>query len=206
MRAATFILVFACSVLTSCDSEEDIETSRCDFLDGKLDRLICAEDEWDEAIDELNSRHRRFVDVYDQALDGWDSGRSQSPTPAEFLADWSQERDQCVTDEFILACVFRVYDKGIAALETRYGLTEPAASAVYRCDDGTGIVASFYPGDASTVRLERAGATEVGWQVAAASGARYETSGGIVFWDSGREAMAEWPAGTRLRCELIESR
>jgi membrane-bound inhibitor of C-type lysozyme len=53
-----------------------------------------------------------------------------------------------------------------------------------------------------TVRLERGDSVKVGWQVPAASGAKYEADFGVTFWTRGDEATVNWPQDTHISCTI----
>lgn len=181
-------------VVAGCGSGGPDPVSDCDFPDSEIDHLVCEDDE-------LNALHGRFVDTQDRALEA--GTPEQTFAPDQFAHDVLAARDDCAAADR-RACIIDAYLRGIAELETRFGLVEPAGQGTFRCDDGADIVATFYATDAPVARLERDGTVAIGWQVRAASGARYETSDGIVFWARADEAMVEWPAGTSLRCRIEE--
>ena len=71
----------------------------------------------------------------------------------------------------------------------------------YDCEDGSAITAIFVPGDPPAARLKRGENLTVARLVRAASGAKYETESGTVFWTRGDEALVEWPQGPRFNCQ-----
>lgn len=81
-------------------------------------------------------------------------------------------------------------------------LVDAGNPVFYECDDNAALVVSFAAGDPPTVRLARSEATIVAQRVRAASGAKYEGDRGITFWTKGKEAMVEWPKGTRFNCRV----
>jgi membrane-bound inhibitor of C-type lysozyme len=78
----------------------------------------------------------------------------------------------------------------------------PSARISYRCDDGSGIVATFIAGDPGSASVERAGHTSNLPQVVAASGAHY-TNGKVTFSIKANEATLTLP-GTTLHCTAEE--
>ena len=55
--------------------------------------------------------------------------------------------------------------------------------------------------DPPAARLKRGEDLTVARLVRAASGAKYETESGILFWTRGDEALVEWPQGRRFNCQ-----
>ncbi len=87
-------------------------------------------------------------------------------------------------------------------MQARYFLVEGGEPVFFSCDDGSEIVATFIPTELPTVRLERGDTVKVGWQVPAASGAKFEADFGITFWTRSDEAIVNWPQDTRINCKV----
>jgi glyoxylase-like metal-dependent hydrolase (beta-lactamase superfamily II)/membrane-bound inhibitor of C-type lysozyme len=153
----------------------------------------------------LSALDRRLADVFDQALVALDDVADAAEASRYLKSEqrgWIKGRDECWKAADKVGCARESYRKRIAELETRYFLVEGGEPVFYLCDDRSEIVATFVPTDPTTVRLERGDSLKVGWQVPAASGAKYEADFGITFWTRGDEAMVEWPQDTRFNCTV----
>lgn len=82
------------------------------------------------------------------------------------------------------------------------GLAEPIAATLWHCGGSPRetVAAVFYDTDPGSVRLEYGDTVEVGLQMMAASGARYETPSGLVFWTKGTSAMLTRPGAAETEC------
>jgi glyoxylase-like metal-dependent hydrolase (beta-lactamase superfamily II)/membrane-bound inhibitor of C-type lysozyme len=153
----------------------------------------------------LSALDRRLADVFDQALVALDDVADAAEASRYLKSEqrgWIKGRDECWKAADNVGCARESYRKRIAELETRYFLVEGGEPVFYLCDDRSEIVATFVPTDPTTVRLERGDSLKVGWQVPAASGAKYEADFGVTFWTRGDEAMVEWPQDTRFNCTV----
>jgi glyoxylase-like metal-dependent hydrolase (beta-lactamase superfamily II)/membrane-bound inhibitor of C-type lysozyme len=151
----------------------------------------------------LSALDRRLADIYRQSvtvLDGVvDSADALKHLKAE-QRGWIKGRNECWKTTDKVACARKSYEARIAELQARYFLVEGRDPVFFMCDDSSEIVATFIPTDPPTVRLERGDTVKVGWQVPAASGAKYEADFGVTFWTKGDEAMVTWPQDTRFSC------
>ena len=100
-------------------------------------------------------------------------------------------------NDYVMADDFREYQFDGFSI-----IVDAANPVFYECEDSSTIAASFAGGDPPTVRLRRGGAPIFTQQVAAASGAKFESDLGVMFWTKGDEAMVEWPQGTRFNCRV----
>ncbi len=82
-------------------------------------------------------------------------------------------------------------------------LATPVATTKWTCPAPLGpMTAVFYDTDPGTVRLGYGGSVEVGVQTLSASGARYETSSGLVFWTKGSTTAVTRPGAADAECTL----
>ncbi|MEQ8965625.1 MAG: MliC family protein [Azospirillaceae bacterium] len=163
------------------------------------ERAVCAS----AALADLD---RRLATRYADALDvagGLDAGAEAAL--AELRATqrgWVKGRDDCWKAEDLEACVADAYSRRIGALVALYMLETPAAVTTWQCGESPAneLVVHHFDLERPAVRLERGDSIEVGVQVPAASGARYEASFGVSLWTRGDEARLEWPEGTVATC------
>jgi glyoxylase-like metal-dependent hydrolase (beta-lactamase superfamily II)/membrane-bound inhibitor of C-type lysozyme len=153
----------------------------------------------------LSALDRRLADVYGEALavldDVVDAVEATRYLQAE-QRGWIKGRNDCWKAADKVGCARQSYRKRIAELQARYFLVQGGDPVVFRCNDRSEIVATFIPTEPPTVRLERGDTLKVGWQVPAASGAKYEADFGVTFWTRGDEAMVNWPQDTHFECTV----
>ena len=169
----------------------------CSASEHEIEDLVC-----DNPA--LSALDRRLADVYSQAMEVLDDV-ADSAAAARYLVSeqrgWIKGRNECWKAPDRVGCTRDSYRTRIAGLQARYMLLEGGEPVFFECDDNSELVATFVPTDPATVRLERGDAVKVGWQVPAASGARYEADFGVTFWTRGNEAMVSWPQDTRINCK-----
>jgi uncharacterized protein len=179
-------------------------TFDCAKADGEVETLICK----DTALAALD---RQLDGVYKAATAkardaeparlradqrGWLSGRNECwktrGAPAYLTASW-----QATT---VRECVEAQYKLRISELQAVWRLVSPRPPVSYVCANNPAneIVATFFDTDPATARLERGDRTQTVWQVAAASGARYEGQN-VEFWIKGADASVTWN-DERLQC------
>ena len=153
----------------------------------------------------LAALDRRLDEVYGRALavlgDVADSTAATRHLKAE-QRGWIKGRNECWKAADKVGCARTGYERRIAGLQARYFLVEGGEPVFFSCDDGSEIVATFIPTELPTVRLERGDTVEVGWQVPAASGAKFEADFGVSFWTRSDEAIVNWPQDTRISCKV----
>lgn len=159
----------------------------------------------DPALAELD---RRLAERYAAAVA---ASRALEVGSAEALAEleatqrgWIKGRDECWKADDLRACVEEAYSRREGELVARYMLETPASVATWTCneDPADELVTMFYATAHPSVRLERGDQIQVGVLVPAASGARYEASFGVSFWNRGDEAWLVWPEGEDRHCTL----
>ena len=170
----------------------------CSAAEHEIEDLVC-----DNPA--LSAMDRRLAEVYGQALavldDVADSAEATRYLKAE-QRGWIKGRNECWKAADKVGCARQGYQRRIAELQTRYFLVDVGNPVFFKCDDNSEIAATFVPTDLPTVRLERGDSVKVGWQVPAASGAKYEADFGVTFWTRGDEATVNWPQDTHISCTI----
>ncbi|WP_269580980.1 MliC family protein [Roseibium sp. Sym1] len=176
-------------------------TFDCAKAESSAEKLICSNDE-------LGALDRTLGEVYGKAAEvvkSLDAGAEEElNTLKAYQRGWVKGRDECWKGEDELACIKATYQRRIAELTARYQLIKGQAPVFYTCNGNPAdeIVATFYPTEPPSARLERGDTTEIVVQGLSGSGARYEGDFGIVFWIKGDEAMVDWPQGTEFDCKV----
>ncbi|MCK7614707.1 MliC family protein [Roseibium sediminicola] len=173
----------------------------CAKAESSAEKLICSNDE-------LAALDRKLAEIYGGAVDvvkSLDAGADEAlNTLKAYQRGWVKGRDECWKGEDELACLKATYERRIAELTARYQLIKGQAPVFYTCNGNPAdeIVATFFPTEPPSARLERGDTTEIAVQGLSGSGARYEGDFGIVFWIKGNDAMVEWPQGTSFDCKV----
>ncbi len=109
--------------------------------------------------------------------------------------EWMQRRNHCAKSKAIHACVEWNYERRIAELQIRTGLTHPFQTVAYDCPGGNGnkpLSAIFYQETDPPSALITYGSDQV---VAilrpSGSGAKY-TASSVQFWDQQGEVLVTW--------------
>jgi len=176
-------------------------TFDCAKAESSAEKLICSNDA-------LAGLDQTLADVYGKAVDvvkSLDAGADEElNTLKAYQRGWVKGRDECWKGEDELACIKATYERRIAEVTARYQLVKGQAPVFYTCNANPAdeIVATFFPTDPPSARLERGDSTEIVVQGLSGSGARYEGDFGIVFWIKGDDAMFEWPQGTSFDCKV----
>ncbi|MHA7777559.1 MliC family protein [Roseibium sp. M-1] len=175
-------------------------TFDCSKAESSAEKLICSNDD-------LAALDRKLSDVYEGAVGvakSLDAGAEEElNTLKAYQRGWVKGRDECWKGEDELACIRASYERRVAELTARYQLIEGQKPVFYTCNDNPAdeIVATFFPTDPPSARLERGDTTEIVVQGLSGSGARYEGDFGILFWIKGNEATVDWPQGTSFTCK-----
>lgn len=121
---------------------------------------------------------------------GWIKGRNecwkaQPATPTWLTASW--------TVSSVRDCVVANYRIRTSELQAVWGLVPAKGPVSFACQNNPAneVVASFFDTDPPTARLERGDRTVTAYQVASASGAKYEGQN-VTFWNKGQEASVSW--------------
>lgn len=95
------------------------------------------------------------------------------------------------------------YRNRIASLEAEYGLLDPSATVFWACEDNPAneFVATFFPSDPPSARVERGDRTMTFLRVEAGAGERYSGPFGRSLRIQGDSVRIEWPEGEVWRCE-----
>jgi len=201
MRILTFGLCLIVSGFLSVPAAMATEpTFDCTKAESSAEKLICSNDD-------LAALDRKLADVYEGAVGvvkSLDSGAEEElNTLKAYQRGWVKGRDECWKSEDELTCIRSAYERRVAELTARYQLIEAQPPVFYTCNDNPAdeIVATFFPTDPPSARLERGDTTEIVVQGLSGSGARYEGDFGILFWIKGNEATVDWPEGTSFTCK-----
>jgi len=173
----------------------------CAKAESSAEKLICSNDELADLDQTLAGIYSKAVDVV-QSLDA--GAEDELNTLKAYQRGWVKGRDECWKGEDELACIRAAYERRIAELTARYQLIEGQKPVFYTCNGNPAdeIVATFFPTEPPSARLERGDSTEIVVQGLSGSGARYTGDFGLVFWIKGDEAMVDWPQGTSFDCKV----
>lgn len=198
------IQVLLAGVMTACLWASSVPAAEpafdCAKAESSAEKLICSNDE-------LAALDRDLANVYGEAVDAvrsLDAGADEALDELKtYQRGWVKGRDECWKSDDMLSCLRAIYQYRVAELTARYQLIKGQAPVFYTCNGKPEdeIVATFFPTDPPSARLERGDTTEVVVEGPTGSGARYEGNFGLVFWVKGNEAMVEWPEGTSFNCE-----
>jgi uncharacterized protein len=154
---------------------------------GKVEQLICSDDELAELDRKLADLHR--------------SGGERAAAQKVAEQKWIHARNQCAQSADVRACVESLYRRRIIALQIANGVL-PAAKAVgYACKghESKPFSAAFYNETEPPSALLTFGDQKATAFVApSGSGARY-TADGVEFWEHQGEATIDW-RGTKMTC------
>ena len=120
---------------------------------------------------------------------GWVKGRDEcwkaERVPTFLTASW--------TASTVRECVEANYRIRTSELQAVWQLAPAKPPVSYACQNNPAneIVATFYDTDPATARVERGDRSVTVWQVASASGARYEGQN-VMLWSKGTEATVTW--------------
>jgi uncharacterized protein len=165
----------------------------CARATGKAEQLVCREPAL-AALDVL------LDGVYQAALAKVAPGPAKDTLVAE-QAGFRQARDGCARSLLAFgACVEDNYARRISALQTAFALVPEQGRASFTCEgDGPQrIGATFFASHLGTAVLTAGDREVLVFQQPAASGAKYEGEG-VVLWNKGDEAQVTWEE-IELRC------
>ena len=170
----------------------------CSATEHEVENLVC-----DNPA--LSALDRKLADVYRQSVAVLESVADAAAALRYLRAEqrgWIKGRNECWKADDSIGCARNSYEVRIAEMQARYFLVDGSDPVFFACNDNSEIVATFIPTEPPTVRLERGDTVKVGWQVPAASGAKYEAGFGVTFWSKGDEAIVNWPQDTRISCRV----
>ncbi|MFG6432770.1 MliC family protein [Roseateles sp. LYH14W] len=140
--------------------------------------------------------------------------KAQNERPPVLAAEqrgWRRERHDCwkagpdaasaADIEARVACVRESSQRRLLELQARYRLVPVSATARWRCDDGSEVVANFFSAtEPPSLIAERGDQTSLMTQQPAASGSRY-TGRNESYWEHQGEARVIWGwQSAELRC------
>lgn len=196
MRSAFPIALIAVAAASAAVLAADSPSFDCAKASGEIETLICSDAD-------LAALDRKLAETYGAAVTVAEKGDAETlKTLKATQIGWIKGRNDCWKAEDKRACTQESYETRIAELQARFALIPARGPFTFQCDDAPGseIVATFYNGERSSVRLERGDRTVIAVQGMSGSGARYLGPNGIVFWNKGNDAQVTWPEGTEFKC------
>ena len=201
-RSAARSVACGCAVLGLVSAGIPAKTSAamtpsfdCARADGTVEELICS----DADLSELD---RQLADIYTAAV-----AKSRPPDTRTLKAmqrGWIKGRNDCWKSEDVRRCVAESYRDRIVELQATYALVPGKGPVVYRCDDGSEVIVTFFQTDPPTARAERGEQQAILTIARSGSGARY-TGRNIQFWDKVGEARIEWGVESKpITCKAEE--
>jgi len=181
-----------------CGELAEMEAERpsfdCDKAAGEVEKLICSDRE-------LARRDWALVAVFKKALGKIKEDDTQTATLKAEQRGWIKGRNECWKATEIRDCVANRYSDRHATLLAHYGMIEASETQVWACDgDAKALYVTLFMTEPPTVNLVMDERTATAIQRIAASGTRYEAPFGAFFWAKGRDAMLEWPQGSKVKC------
>ncbi len=161
--------------------------------DGSIAKLVCDDPG-------LSAQDRTLASVYAAA-----SKIAVTQKPNTLKAEqrgWVKGRDDCWKETDKRACVAEAYTRRIAELQARYRLVDHKGPVFLACDGDprNEVVVTFFATEPATLIAERGDETSLMFQVAAASGTRYEGRNESL-WEHQGESTVVWGyEATPMRC------
>ncbi|MEE4188698.1 MAG: MliC family protein [Roseobacter sp.] len=171
----------------------------CEKAGSDAEVLICV----DDALAALDQRMAERFAATLAAINMLDTGKEEALTTTRATQrGWIKGRDDCWKAQDLRACVEAAYLLREAELVATWLVESPASVHSYFCegDPANFVTAYFFDTEQRAIRLAYRDSIRTGALVPAASGAKYETSFGGMFWTKGADALFEWTAGTEMYC------
>jgi membrane-bound inhibitor of C-type lysozyme len=117
---------------------------------------------------------------------------------------WIKGRDECWKADGLRDCVKSAYLTREAELVALWMFEEPSSVVSYSCGDNPvkEVTAFFFDTELPGIRLEYGDSIRSGWLVPAASGSKYATPFGGMFWTKGDNALFAWTEGDEISCKI----
>ncbi len=196
---AMIAAVFALGAGAVSSAGADGPAFDCAEASGQIETLVCD----DPGLAALDHKLAAVFGAALRALKGAPDENEAVKSLKAHQRGWIKGRNDCWKADDQRRCADDAYTTRIAELQARYALVPGGNRTAYVCDGTPAdeIVATFYPTEPSSVRLERGDSQIIAVQARAGSGVRYVADFGIVFWEHHGEALVEWPEGTTFTCQ-----
>jgi uncharacterized protein len=199
MRTDTFALTaLGLLVATMASAQPSFD---CSKASSDAEMLICSDPDLGEMDQRLSARYAAAMAAA-EALDAGQEAAVQELRATQ--RGWIKGRDECWKADDLRACVAGAYQTREAELVASWMLEAPDAVVSFTCDDNPAneVTVFFFNGASPAIRLEYGDGIRAGWLVPAASGSKYATPFGGMFWQKGDEALFVWTEGQELSCRM----
>jgi uncharacterized protein YecT (DUF1311 family) len=171
----------------------------CGKASTSAEELVCADPDLARLDRRLSARYQAALAV----TDGLEAGRTEArDTLKATQRGWIKGRDDCWKADDLRGCVEASYLVREGDLVARWMLETPLGVAAYACEGNPAneVTAYFYDTELPSVRLEYGDSIRTGSLVPAASGAKYATTFGGLFWTKRDTALFAWEEGNEMSC------
>jgi uncharacterized protein len=171
----------------------------CEKAGSDAEELICA----DERLSQLDQRLAQTYKTAVSAAENLDAGADTAlKNLRASQRGWIKGRDECWKADDLRTCIESSYLMREGVLVATWILQEPATIAAYSCENNPAneVTAYFFDTELPGIRLEYGDGIKTGSLVPSASGAKYMTDFGGMFWTKGDTAQFAWTEGEVMNC------
>ena len=195
----TTLVIFACLVLANPAVSIAQPSFDCAQATSKAEALVCSDPALAQIDQRLSERYAAALSM----IEGLDAGAdiARDATRAS-QRGWIKGRDDCWKADDLRTCVEASYLMREGELVALWLLEEPTSVVTYSCEDNPAneVTAYFFDTELPSIRIEYGDSIKTGSLVPAASGAKYATTFGGMFWSKGGTARFSWDAGEIMSC------
>lgn len=196
----SFLLLFSALAIGAPLSASAQPSFDCTKAASEAEKSVCEE----PALARLDQRLAERYEATISVIDGLDAGKEDAlNTLRATQRGWIKGRDDCWKADDIQACVTASYLTREADLVAHWMLETPVSIVSYSCQDNPAneVTAYFFDTELPSLRLEYGDSIKTGYLVPSASGAKYATGFGGLFWTKGDTAQFAWQEGDEMSCQ-----
>ncbi|MGA9409927.1 MAG: MliC family protein [Roseobacter sp.] len=171
----------------------------CTKASSSAEKLVCV----DPALAQLDQRLAERYKAARAVIDGLGAGRDTArDTLKATQRGWIKGRDDCWKADDLRTCVEASYLTREGNLVAQWMLETPVSVVAYTCENNPAneVTAYFFDTELPSIRLEYGDSIKTGSLVPAASGAKFATEFGGMFWTKGDTAQFAWVEGDAMSC------
>lgn len=171
----------------------------CAKASTSAEKLVCADPALAQLDQRLAERYQSALSVISALDAGSDNARDTLKTAQR---GWIKGRDDCWKADDVRSCVEASYLTREGDLVAQWLLENPVSVSAYACEGNPAneVTAFFFDTELPSIRLEYGDSIKTGSLVPAASGAKYATEFGGLFWTKGDTAQFAWVEGKTMSC------
>ena len=171
----------------------------CRKAGSEAEKLVCS----DERLSQLDQRLAQTYKAAVSAAETLDAGADAALKDLRASQrGWIKGRDECWKAQDLRDCVESSYLIREGELVATWFLRDPMATASYSCENNPAneVTTYFFDTELPSVRLEYGDGVRTGFLVPAASGSKYTTQFGGMFWTKGDSSQFSWTEGDAMSC------